>query len=223
MCHQVLERMQLSPQQVRHLRITNTEFVRLARNTSQEGESLAELTAKLSLSEVTRKLQESGNNEQRSGSGSNPSAQDSSKAEINNAAAQASRLAAAAAAEAERDAGSRARSESVAPRSASVDPSVGPGATLAGSSIDLEGGETAGEQLSRQLERYLRHMHIHTVVTAMCVVNTLTPRQMAMMNVGEYQKVCLFLDIIAVAVSCSGSRVCVSPVFVVRWLLSQLG
>jgi hypothetical protein len=40
--------------------------------------------------------------------------------------------------------------------------------------------------LSRQLDRYLAHIHIHTVVTAMCVVNTLTPRQMATFSVGEW-------------------------------------
>jgi hypothetical protein len=45
--------------------------------------------------------------------------------------------------------------------------------------------DSPGEDLSRQLERYLRHMHMHTVVTAMCIVNTLTPRQIATLTVGE--------------------------------------
>lgn len=50
---------------------------------------------------------------------------------------------------------------------------------------DLQESASPGEALQVQLGRCLRHMHIHTVVTAMCIVNTLTPRQMATLAVGE--------------------------------------
>lgn len=61
------------------------------------------------------------------------------------------------------------------------------GGGAVGDVLDLQQGTSAspGEELQAQLGRYLRHMHIHTVVTAMCIVNTLTPRQMATLSVGE--------------------------------------
>jgi hypothetical protein len=159
----------------------------------QEGESLAEQAAKMSLSSLTH----------------NSSGSDSTRSPLDNAAqkharASAAAATAAAAVKAETDpAGTAATRAAEAAAAAegggSTKPSKGSGSAAGGGSAspgeceigppagpaDPEAAASPGEALEARLGRYLRHMHIHTVVTAMCIVNTLTPRQMATLSVGE--------------------------------------
>ncbi|WIA32776.1 hypothetical protein OEZ86_005960 [Tetradesmus obliquus] len=51
---------------------------------------------------------------------------------------------------------------------------------------DDDPGATQTEAMRKQLDRYLRHINIHTVVTAVCIGNTLTTRQLATMTVASY-------------------------------------
>lgn len=118
----------------------------------------------------------------------NSSGSDSSRSPLDNAAQKYARASAAAETAAQTAPAAAAAEGHGSSKPSKASESAG-GSASAGCEVwpvpDLEGSASPGEALQARLGRYLRHMHIHTVVTAMCIVNTLTPRQMATLSVGE--------------------------------------
>uniref|UniRef100_A0A383WI62 Uncharacterized protein n=1 Tax=Tetradesmus obliquus TaxID=3088 RepID=A0A383WI62_TETOB len=193
----VAQRMQLSPLQVLHMRIIIEEFGRLSRAASAEGNSLTEQMAQLSLAAVIDR------NEGSSAAGGSSS----SKGALAQSAGAGAAVAAATEGLQQGTSGDSAAPASVNGTAAAAAAAAAEGGTSAGSAAEADDddpGATQTEAMRKQLDRYLRHINIHTVVTAVCIGNTLTTRQLATMIVASYPfapnahavaEACLALDV----------------------------
>jgi hypothetical protein len=160
----VVQRLQLSPLQVLHMRIIASEFARLSRAASKEGDDLAEQVAKLSLAAVLDSS-EVANGEVTEGpargtSNGNDQPSDTSAVAAGTAAQQPSGNASS-----ESPATNDAAAATAAASAAAGDAVVG----VTAEADAAEPGDTQSEAMRKQLDRYLRHINIHTVVTAVCV------------------------------------------------------